>query len=165
MNLTPRELTARENAILDALEHSAADRTFLGKLYRDGVPTPASYLKQPVRVLFAFREPNMRGVPYALDMRDEVRERPLVRGHRGALRRVRMSCMQIASGKVVDGHVELDGELPEGTSVTVLARDEEEGVSLTPEEEAELLLAIAEADRGETVSAEEVISKLARRHG
>jgi len=55
--------------------------------------------------------------------------------------------------------------LKEGSSVTVLARDEEGGITLTSEEEAELLLAIAEADRGETVSAEEVLAKLARRHG
>ena len=33
---------------------------------------------------------------------------------------------------------------------------------LTPEQEAELLLSIAEADRGETVSAEEVLAKVAR---
>ena len=69
--------------------------------------------------------------------------------------------MKIATGKVV-----LEGAtFEEGTSVTVLARDDEEAVTLTPEEEAELLLAIAEADRGETVSAEEVLAKLARRHG
>lgn len=74
--------------------------------------------------------------------------------------------MKIATGKVVDGKVVLEGvTLEEGSSVTVLARDEESGITLTPEEEAELLLAIAEADRGETVSAEEVLAKLARRHG
>jgi predicted transcriptional regulator len=37
--------------------------------------------------------------------------------------------------------------------------------TLTAEEEAELLLSIAEADRGETIPAEEVLAKLARRHG
>ena len=74
--------------------------------------------------------------------------------------------MKVATGKVLGGKVMLDGAtFEEGTSVTVLARDEEEGVTLTPEQEAELLLAIAEADRGETVSAEEVLAKLARRHG
>lgn len=74
--------------------------------------------------------------------------------------------MKIATGKVVDGKVVLyDVTLEEGTSVTVIARDDEGGFTLTPDEEAELLLAIAEADRGETVSAEEVLSKLARRHG
>lgn len=74
--------------------------------------------------------------------------------------------MKIATGKVVDGKVDLQGvALEEGASVTVLARDDAGGLDLTPEEEAELLLSIAEADRGETVSAEEVLAKLARRHG
>lgn len=73
--------------------------------------------------------------------------------------------MKMATGKVVGGKVVLEGvSLEEGTSVTVLARDED-GFELTPEQEAELLLSIAEADRGETVSAEEVLEKLARRHG
>ncbi len=77
-----------------------------------------------------------------------------------------LSTMKIATGKVVDGKVVLEGvTLEEGSSVTVLARDEQGGITLTPEEEAELLLTIAEADRGETVSAEEVLAKLARRHG
>ena len=74
--------------------------------------------------------------------------------------------MKIATGKVIGGKVVLEGStFEEGTAVTVLARDEQDGVALTAEEEAELLLAIAEADRGETVSAEEVLAKLARRHG
>lgn len=74
--------------------------------------------------------------------------------------------MKIATGKVVGGKVVLEGAtFEEGTSVTVLARDGEDGVVLNPEEEAELLLAIAEADRGELISAEEVLAKLARRHG
>ena len=73
--------------------------------------------------------------------------------------------MKVATGKVVGGKVILEGvSLEEGTSVTVLAKDEE-GFELTPEQEAELLLSIAEAERGETVSAEEVLAKLARRHG
>lgn len=74
--------------------------------------------------------------------------------------------MKIATGKVVAGKVVLEGvAFEDGTSVTVLARDDEASVLLTPAEEAELLLAIAEADRGEMVSAEEVLAKLARRHG
>jgi hypothetical protein len=73
--------------------------------------------------------------------------------------------MKIATGKVVDGKVVLEGvALEEGASVTVLARDDEGGLDLTPEQEAELLLSIAEADRGETVSADEVRARLARRH-
>ncbi len=74
--------------------------------------------------------------------------------------------MKIATGKVVGGKVVLEGAaFEEGSSVTVLARDEEPDITLTPEEEAELLLAIAEADRDEMVSVEEVLAKLARRHG
>lgn len=77
-----------------------------------------------------------------------------------------LEAMKIATGKVIDGKVVLEGvTFEEGSSVTVLARDEEGGITVTPEEEAELLLAIAEADRGETVSAEEVLAKLARRRG
>ena len=53
--------------------------------------------------------------------------------------------------------------LEEGASVTVLANDDDGSFGLTPEREQELLLSIAEADRGETVSAEEVLAKLARR--
>jgi predicted transcriptional regulator len=74
--------------------------------------------------------------------------------------------MKIATGKVVGGKVVIEGApFKDGTSVTVLARAEEGTVTLTPEEEDEILLAIAEADRGETVSAEEVLAKLSRRHG
>ena len=80
MELTPRELRIKEQAIFAALEHAPDDATFLGRLYRDGVPTPEVYLAQRVRVLFVFREPNMRGEAHAHDMRDEVsdeRFRPL----------------------------------------------------------------------------------------
>jgi hypothetical protein len=40
----------------------------------------------------------------------------------------------------------------------------EGGFTLSPEEEGELLLSIAEADRGEMLPAEEVLERLARRH-
>jgi len=77
-----------------------------------------------------------------------------------------LSLMKIATGKVIGGKVVIDGApLEEGASVTVLARDAENGFTLSPEEEAELLLSIAEADRGETIPVEEVLQKLARRHG
>src|SRR5687767_6921876 len=85
VSLTPGQLTAKEDLILDRLEHDAGDRTFLGQLYRDGVPSPESYLAQPVRVLFVFREPNLGANAYPVDMRDEIRDkhfRPLVNGRR-----------------------------------------------------------------------------------
>jgi hypothetical protein len=73
--------------------------------------------------------------------------------------------MKVATGKVVEGKVVLEGvSLEEGISVTVLAMDDEVGFALTPAQEQDLLLSIAEADRGETVSAEEVLARLARRH-
>lgn len=73
--------------------------------------------------------------------------------------------MKMAMGKVVGGKVVLEGvRLEEGASVVILAKDDEPGLDLTPEQEAQLLLSIAEADRGELVSAEEVLAKLARRH-
>ena len=74
--------------------------------------------------------------------------------------------MKIATGRVVGGKVVVDGAtLEEGQSVTVLARDAGNGFTLSPEDEAELLLSIAEADRGGTISAEELLAKLARRRG
>ena len=73
--------------------------------------------------------------------------------------------MKVATGKVVGGKVVLEGvSLDKGASVTVLAKDDEVGFALTPEQEEDLLLSIAEADRGETVSAEEVLASLERRH-
>ncbi len=72
--------------------------------------------------------------------------------------------MKVMTGKVVGGRVVVEGvALDEGTSVTVLARDGDDGFTLSAEEEAELLLSIAEADRGETIPAEEVLDRLARR--
>ena len=72
--------------------------------------------------------------------------------------------MKVATGKVVEGKVVVEGvTLEEGSVVTVLAREGEGTFELTPEEEAELLLSIAEADRGETVSGEEVLEGLPRR--
>lgn len=82
VKLNPNQLRAREDAIFHALEHAPGDETFLSRLYRDGVPTPETYLAQRIRILFVFREPNMRGKAYALDMRDEVNDvrfRPLGR--------------------------------------------------------------------------------------
>ena len=73
--------------------------------------------------------------------------------------------MKITTGKVIGGKVVVDAPLEEGASVTVLAPDKERGFTFSPEEEAEILRSIAEADRGETVPAEDVLARLARRHG
>lgn len=71
--------------------------------------------------------------------------------------------MGIATGTIVAGKVVVEGlDLPEGSTVTILTSEPEEEVYLSPEEEADLLEAMAEADRGETISAEELFARLDR---
>ena len=58
----------------------------------------------------------------------------------------------------------MEGEpFEEGTSVAVLATDDPETLELSPEQEAELLEAIAEADRGELIDGAEFLRSLKRR--
>jgi hypothetical protein len=71
--------------------------------------------------------------------------------------------MRIASGKVVDGRVELDAELPEGASVTVLALEGDETFEADAETEKMLLEAIAQCDRQQTTPMTELLSELRRR--
>jgi len=68
--------------------------------------------------------------------------------------------MVIASGKVVGGRVELDSELPEGASVTVLAPDGDETFEADPETERMLLDAIAQCERGQTVPLSQLLGQL-----
>jgi hypothetical protein len=66
--------------------------------------------------------------------------------------------MRVTSGKVVAGHIVVEGEsLPDGSIVTVLAREVDESFELDAAAEAELLLSLAEADRGELIPAEDVL--------
>jgi uncharacterized GH25 family protein len=68
-----------------------------------------------------------------------------------------MRPMRVTSGKVVSGQIIVEGEpLPDG-SVVVLARDIDESFELDATAEAELLLSLAEADRGELIPAEDVM--------
>jgi len=69
--------------------------------------------------------------------------------------------MQVVSGTVVGGKVVVEGlSLPEGTTVTILARGDEAVVKLSPREEAELLAALDEADREEGIPAAEFFARL-----
>ncbi|MGB8433586.1 MAG: hypothetical protein WCE38_04950 [Burkholderiales bacterium] len=71
--------------------------------------------------------------------------------------------MKVATGTVVDGKVVVEGEsLAEGTKVTVVLREDEESFDLTPEEEAELLASMAEIERGEYITADELLERLRR---
>ena len=68
--------------------------------------------------------------------------------------------MQIVTGKVVDGKVVVS--LPEGTVVTVIARDADETFELSGEIEQEISLSVAEADKGDLLSVEEALARLRR---
>ena len=79
------------------------------------------------------------------------------------MHRCNMSSMQLAIGTVVDGKIVVAGDpLPEGAVVTILAREADETFEVPPELEAELLESIAQADRGETISAKEILERLRR---
>jgi len=62
----------------------------------------------------------------------------------------RSTILRIASGKVVAGRVELDGELPEGASVTVLAFEGDETFEADAETEKMLLKSMVQCDDGRT---------------
>ena len=68
--------------------------------------------------------------------------------------------MVIASGKVVGGRVELDSELPEGTAVTMLAREGDETFDADAAIERMLLNSIAQCERDETVPLIELLAEL-----
>jgi len=58
----------------------------------------------------------------------------------------------------VSGRVVLEGEpLPDGSIVTVLAREADESFELDASAEAELLASLAEADRGELIPVDTVL--------
>ena len=71
--------------------------------------------------------------------------------------------MKIATGTVVDGKVVLQGEaLAEGAVVTVLAREVDEVFTVTADDENQLLAAMAQADRGEVTSWDDIRCDLQR---
>jgi hypothetical protein len=71
--------------------------------------------------------------------------------------------MQIASGKIVNGAVVTDAQLPEGAEVRLLALDGEETFEVDAELESILLQSIAQGARGETTSAETLLEELRSR--
>lgn len=73
--------------------------------------------------------------------------------------------MQVTTGTVIEGKVVVEGvSLVEGSVVTVLSREPDEPLALSPQDEEELLAAKAEIERGEFVSAAELLESL-RRYG
>jgi len=72
--------------------------------------------------------------------------------------------MQVFTARVKGGAIVPDEgvELPEGSRVTVIADEQEASFELPPEQEAELAESIAEADRGDVISAADLFRRLAR---
>lgn len=69
--------------------------------------------------------------------------------------------MQVATGTVVNGQVVIEGvTLREGAVVAVVARGADEVFRLSAVEEEELLAAMAEIERGEFVSLEQLLESL-----
>ncbi len=72
---------------------------------------------------------------------------------------VRVFSARVKAGVIVPD----DGvSLLEGSRVTVIAEAPAEGFELSPDDEDELLEAIAAADRGEVISAGELLQRLRR---
>jgi hypothetical protein len=61
---------------------------------------------------------------------------------------------------VINGRVVVDADLPEGADVTLLALDGEETFEVDAELEAVLLESIAQGQRGETISAEQLLREM-----
>ena len=70
--------------------------------------------------------------------------------------------MRVFPGRVEDGKIVPDGDVPlaEGTTVTVLVDSPDESFSLPREQEQQLLDAIDEVDRGEVIRAADLLSRL-----
>lgn len=71
--------------------------------------------------------------------------------------------MRIAPGKVVDGRVELDAELPEGLAVTVLALEGDETFEADAETEGMLLEAMDQCRRGQTTPLKDLLAEMRSR--
>jgi hypothetical protein len=71
--------------------------------------------------------------------------------------------VKVATGTVVGGKVVVEGEvLTERATVSVLLRDEQETLELTAADEAELLESISEIERGDFITGDELLKRLAR---
>ena len=76
-----------------------------------------------------------------------------------------MPAMQVTKGTVVGGMVVVEGApLAEGAVVAVLSALTDEAFMLSERDEDELLAAMAEIERGEFVTAQEMLESLSK-HG
>lgn len=73
--------------------------------------------------------------------------------------------MKIATGTVVSGRIEVEGDpFPEGSTVTILSY-EGDFFDLSPNEEEDLVSALAEADAGNLIDGEQFLQELRGRRG
>jgi hypothetical protein len=72
--------------------------------------------------------------------------------------------MQVFTARVQGGTIVLDEgiELTDGTRVTVIAGETDAPFELSAADEAELAESIAEANRGDVISADELLRRLSR---
>jgi hypothetical protein len=72
--------------------------------------------------------------------------------------------MSVATGIIRDGQLVVEGEgpLPEGRRFTLVIDDEEKGFHLDEQSQQELLEAMAEIERGDFVTKEQVLAELKR---
>lgn len=71
--------------------------------------------------------------------------------------------MKVATGKVVQGKIVVtDPAIKDGTDVFIVTRERDDEDTIGAEELAELEAGIAEADRGEMISGEELFRTLRR---
>lgn len=71
--------------------------------------------------------------------------------------------MKMLTAKVIDGRLDVpEGLLEEGTTVTVLVPENDEGFELTDEESAFIRESLAQIGRGEWVDGEELIDEIRR---
>ncbi|KQY85585.1 hypothetical protein [Pelomonas sp. Root1444] len=69
--------------------------------------------------------------------------------------------MQLTTGTVIGGKIVIEGDpLPEGTVVTILARDRDETFLVSPQLEAELQASLGELERDETMPAEALLQRI-----
>ena len=72
--------------------------------------------------------------------------------------------MKVATGKVVSGKIVVDGNpFSEGSTVTILAPEDGEVFELGADDEAALLAAIEEADRGDVIDGDQFLRDLSGR--
>ena len=72
--------------------------------------------------------------------------------------------MKVFSAKVRGGAIIAEGDvdLPEGSTVTVVVDADERNFALSPEDQAELSKRADEVDRGDVVTAAELLRRLAQ---